>query len=66
MDLAFKVKHYANKILFTFLGPADLDEQNDPIRQLNRQWEERFGSPKPVQHEALTAGDTAQTPRAIA
>jgi hypothetical protein len=44
MDMIFKIKHYANKVLFTFLGPADLDDHNDPVVQLDREWDERFNS----------------------
>jgi hypothetical protein len=42
MDIVFKIKHYTNKVLLTFLGPAQLDEENDPVAQLDREWAERF------------------------
>jgi hypothetical protein len=43
MDLVFRVRHHINKLLFTLLGPADLDEHNDPKRKLDREWQQRFG-----------------------
>lgn len=42
MDILFKMKHFANRTLLTFLGPADLDENNDPRVLLKREYAERF------------------------
>lgn len=61
MDLIFKMKHYTNKLLFTFLGPAELDDHNDPVMRLNREWRERFDLPEPAKAAVASA---AQVPEA--
>ena len=70
MDLIFKMKHYTNKFLFTFLGPAELDDHNDPVMRLNREWRERFNLPEPVKSAATTTAQVPEsrgrTPKAIA
>lgn len=70
MDLIFKMKHYTNKFLFTFLGPAELDDHNDPLMRLNREWRERFNLPDPAQPAVAAApeipGARSNSPKAIA
>lgn len=43
MHTKFRLRYYTRKTLLTFLGPAQLDEVTDPIKQLEREWEEKFG-----------------------
>ncbi len=65
MDILFRLKHYTNRVLLTFLGPADLDDHADPRVLLRREYDERMGRPVAV----LTSGQTAQlapAPKAIA
>ena len=53
MSLMYKVKHYTNKVLFTFFGPAELDDHNDPVLRMNREYAEKTGkAPKPVEQPA--------------
>lgn len=46
MSIMYKIKHYTNRVLYTFLGPADLDEHNDPSLRLKREYEEKQGPKK--------------------
>ncbi len=54
MDTLFRLKHYTNRVLLTFLGPADLEDHADPRVQLRREYDERMGRPLP------SSGQTAQ------
>ena len=47
MESVIKIRHFTHTFLLTFLGPAQPDQQNDPIRRIEREYEERFG-PTPV------------------
>lgn len=58
MDTMFKIKHFAHKTLLTLLGPADLDEHNDPRLILQRAYDERF-APTPTA-EVDEVGHVAQ------
>ncbi len=70
MSLMYKVKHYTNKVLFTFFGPADLDDHNDPVLRMNREYAEKMGkAPQPADVPAATAietSDKAEEVKAIA
>ena len=55
MSVMYKIKHYTNRILYTFLGPADLDDHNDPTLRLKREYEERQKSSSPAPAEAVEA-----------
>lgn len=61
MDTLFKIKHLAHKTLLALLGPADLDEHNDPRLILQREYDERF-NPRPPAEIA----DAAQDGEAVA
>lgn len=39
MDILFTIKHFANKTLLTFFGPADLDDHADPRVALRREYD---------------------------
>ncbi len=59
MDIIFKIRHYASKLLLNVLGPADLDEANDPKKELDEQWDERFGDdeePSAARPESQSSG----------
>lgn len=43
MDILFNIKHFANKTLLTFFGPADLDDHADPRVALRREYDIRKG-----------------------
>ncbi len=43
MDILFTMKHFANKTLLTFFGPADLADHADPRVALRREYDERKG-----------------------
>lgn len=43
MHTKFRARYYTHKLLLQLLGPAQLGESSDPMRRLERQWEERFG-----------------------
>ena len=65
MSIMYKIKHYTNRVLYTFLGPADLDDHNDPSLRLKREYEEKqkgtAPTPETSESEALPAqrgGDT--------
>ena len=67
MSLMYKVKHYTNKVLFTFFGPAELDDHNDPVLRMNREYAEKTGkAPKPVEEPAEAAVEAAEDVKAIA
>ena len=67
MSLMYKVKHYTNKVLFTFFGPAELDDHNDPVLRMNREYAEKTGkAPKPVEEPTETAIEANEDVKAIA
>jgi hypothetical protein len=43
MDLIYRVKYVTRKTMLHVMGPAALDHHNDPIKRMEREWEERFG-----------------------
>lgn len=43
MDTKFRVRYYTHKAMLTFMGPADLDNKQDPMQRLEDEWEKRFG-----------------------
>lgn len=43
-DILYRVHHFGRRILLTFLGPAQLDSAHDPLKELDRAWEDHFGS----------------------
>lgn len=62
MDIIYKLKHHATRALLTVLGPADLDDDNDPRVALKREYEQRY-APQPTQPDVDAAQPAA---RAIA
>ena len=67
MSLMYKVKHYTNKVLFTFFGPAELDDHNDPVLRMNREYAEKTGkAPKPVEQPTEAAIEANEDVKAIA
>lgn len=54
MHTGKKIRHIAHKALLTMLGPAQLDQHNDPIARLDRQHEEAFG-PAPAKNQKVYA-----------
>lgn len=38
MHTGYKMRHYASRALLSLLGPADLDEHNDPREILKRDY----------------------------
>lgn len=46
MHTKFRVKYLARRTLLTFLGPAHLDEHNDPMNELERERAEVLGPRK--------------------
>ena len=50
-NLGFKAHYYTRRALLKVLGPAQLSREQDPLVQLERQWEQRFG---PRKHKAAT------------
>ena len=75
MNIMYKLKHYTNRVLYTFLGPADLDEHNDPSLRLKREYAEKQKdevpapaagpAPEPTTAEALPSPRSEET-KAIA
>lgn len=43
MDTLFRIRHYTQKVLLSVLGPADRGDRSEPLVELDRAWEERFG-----------------------
>jgi FtsZ-interacting cell division protein ZipA len=43
MDLLYKVKYLTKKAMLMVMGPAELDEHNDPVRRLEREKDEHTG-----------------------
>ncbi|MAT61582.1 MAG: hypothetical protein CMH41_08080 [Micrococcales bacterium] len=67
MNLMYKVKHYTNKVLYTFFGPAELDEHNDPVLRMNREYAEKLGKlPAASEERAEDAIESASKVKAIA
>ena len=58
MDITYKLKYFATRTLLTFLGPADLDENNDPRVLLKREYAERY----PKKARAGVDGADSQAP----
>jgi len=44
MHAGKRIRHIAHKALLTMLGPAQLDQHNDPIARLDREYEALFGA----------------------
>lgn len=68
MDILFTIKHYANKTLLTFFGPADLDDHADPRVALRREYDIHKGKePAAVSVSQPTAldGVTETAPAAL-
>jgi hypothetical protein len=51
MHTGKKIRHIAHKTLLTFLGPAELDQHNDPMRRLDREYEQVVGSAPQKPHK---------------
>ncbi len=67
MTLMYKVKHYTNKVLYTFFGPADLDDHNDPVLRMNREYAEKLGKlPAAPDNQTNGALESASKVKAIA
>ena len=76
MNILFNMKHFANRALLTVLGPADLDDNNDPRVALKREHAQRHQSDEtavatvhalPTQPAGDTvAADPTPVPKAIA
>lgn len=49
MKIFYRIKYYTTKGLLGFLGPAQLDSENDPVDRLERQRDSKLGprTPKP-------------------
>ncbi|NQU38226.1 MAG: hypothetical protein HQ526_11620 [Actinobacteria bacterium] len=43
MDLFYQIKYLTKKAMLTVMGPAELDEHNDPVKRLDREKDERSG-----------------------
>ena len=63
MNIMYKIKHYTNRVLYTFLGPADLDEHNDPSLRLKREYEEKINGAAPTPEAETAAADALPAPR---
>lgn len=65
MKILSTVGHYTNLFLLTFLGPADLDDANDPRVALKRKHAAR-NQPDPVVATAGPAVAAGVAPEAVA
>lgn len=52
-DSAFRVKYWARRSLLTIWGPAQLGSGSDPLQQLERERDARFGPRPPKPAKAL-------------
>ncbi len=50
-NLGFRIKYFTRRNLLRFLGPAQLDEQTDPVRRLNRERDAKLGPRPKKPHE---------------
>ncbi len=67
MSFIYKVKHYTNKVLFTFFVLSELDDHNDPVLRMNREYAEKTGkAPKPVEEPTEAAIEANEDVKAIA
>ncbi|NQU37855.1 MAG: hypothetical protein HQ526_09725 [Actinobacteria bacterium] len=63
MHTGKRIRHATHKALLTFLGPAQLDQDNDPIRRLDREHEALFGpAPKRTQKVYAKKRNFERTP----
>lgn len=38
MELLYRLRHFIRKLGYTFFGPAELDEEHDPLKIENREY----------------------------